>query len=41
MTNFIAKIYYMLIKNGLKTIDNVPASLRSKVQDLIDADGEE
>ena len=27
----MAKIYYNLIKNGLKTIDDVPAKLRAEV----------
>lgn len=39
----MAKIYYELIKKGLKTIDDVPANLRYEVQALLDADvkGEE
>lgn len=39
----MAKIYYELIKKGLKTIDDVPAKLRDEVQALLDADvkGEE
>ena len=39
----MAKIYYELIKKGLKTIDDVPANLRDEVQTLLDADnkGEE
>ena len=39
----MAKIYYELIKKGLKTIDDVPANLRDEVQALLDADvkGEE
>lgn len=32
----MAKIYYNLIKNGLKTIDDVPAKLRAEVQKLLD-----
>lgn len=34
----MAKIYYNLIKNGLKTIDDVPAKLRDEVQKLLDKD---
>lgn len=34
----MAKIYYNLIKNGLKTIDDVPAKLRTEVQKLLDKD---
>ena len=39
----MAKIYYELIKKGLKTIDDVPAKIRDEVQALLDADvkGEE
>ncbi len=32
----MAKIYATLIKKGLKTIDNVPVSLRNAVQTLLD-----
>ena len=31
----MAKIYYNLIKNGLKTIDDVPASIKEEVQKLL------
>ena len=34
----MAKIYYNLIKKGLKTIDDVPAKLKDAVQTLLDAD---
>lgn len=34
----MAKIYYNLIKNGLKTIDDVPTKLRDEVQKLLDKD---
>ena len=34
----MAKIYYNLIKKGLKTIDDVPAKLKDAVQALLDAD---
>lgn len=34
----MAKIYYELIKKGLKTIDDVPANLRDEVQALLDSD---
>lgn len=33
----MAKIYATLIKKGLKTIDDVPTSLRDAVQALLDA----
>jgi hypothetical protein len=31
----MAKIYYNLIKKGLKTIDDVPESIRAEVQKLL------
>ena len=31
----MAKIYYNLIKKGLKTIDDVPASIKEEVQKLL------
>lgn len=31
----MAKIYFALIKKGLKTIDDVPATLRDEVQRLL------
>lgn len=34
----MAKIYYDLIKDGLKAIDNVPARWKDAVQALLDAD---
>ena len=34
----MAKIYYNLIKKGLKTIDDVPEKMRAAVQALLDAD---
>ena len=34
----MAKVYYNLIKKGLKTIDDVPMVWRSEVQALLDAD---
>ena len=34
----MAKIYYNLIKKGLKTIEDVPQELRAVVQILLDAD---
>lgn len=34
----MAKIYYNLIKKGLKTIDDVPETIKADVQALIDAD---
>lgn len=34
----MAKIYYDLIKKGLKTIDDVPAKWREEVQRMLDED---
>ena len=34
----MAKIYYSLIKKGLKTIEDVPKRIRADVQALLDAD---
>ena len=34
----MAKIYANLIKNKVKTIDDVPSALRKAVQKLLDAD---
>lgn len=34
----MAKVYYNLIKKGLKTIDDVPMVWRDEVQALLDAD---
>ena len=34
----MAKIYYNLIKKGLKTIDDVPEKIRADVQALLDTD---
>ena len=34
----MAMIYYKLIKKGIKTIDQVPESIRAEVQALLDAD---
>lgn len=34
----MAKLYYDLIKKGLRTIDEVPMRWRADVQALIDAD---
>ena len=31
----MAKIYYNLIKKGIKTIDDVPESIRAEVQKLL------
>lgn len=36
----MAKIYYNLVKKGLKTIDEVPEKIRAEVQALLDADNE-
>jgi hypothetical protein len=32
----MAEVYYKLIKLGLKTIDDVPANLKTEVQELLD-----
>lgn len=32
----MAKIYYALIKKGIKTIEDVPEKLKEQVQKLID-----
>lgn len=34
----MAKIYYNLIKRGLKTIDDVPVKWRESVQAMLDKD---
>lgn len=34
----MAKVYANLIRKGLKTIDDVPESIRPAVQDLLDAE---
>ena len=36
----MAKIYYNLIKKGLKTIDDVPENIREDVQTLLDKDNQ-
>ena len=36
----MAKIYYNLIKKGLKTIDEVPENIRVEVQALLDGDNQ-
>lgn len=36
----MAKIYYNLIKKGLKTIENIPANIREDVQALLDVDNQ-
>lgn len=36
----MVRVYYDLIKKGLKTIDQVPAKIREEVQALLDADAE-
>lgn len=35
----MAKVYASLIKKGIKTIDDVPASLLDAVKAILDADG--
>lgn len=34
----MAKIYANLIKNGIKTIDDVPTNLKDEVQALLDGE---
>lgn len=34
----MAKIYYSLIKKGLKTIEDVPANLKEEVQNLLNSE---
>lgn len=34
----MAKIYFNLIKKGLKTLDDVPENLKQEVQELLDSD---
>ena len=34
----MAKIYYNLIKKGLRTIDKVPIKYRAEVQAILDAE---
>ena len=34
----MAKIYYNLIKKGLRTIDDVPERIRAEVKALLDAE---
>lgn len=34
----MAKIYYNLIKKGLRTIDDVPERIRAEVQALLDSE---
>lgn len=34
----MTKIYANLIKNGIKTIDDVPSALKEAVQTLLDAE---
>lgn len=34
----MAKIYYSLIKKGLKTIEDVPENLKEEVQTLLDSE---
>ena len=36
----MARVYYDLIKKGLKTINQVPEKIRTEVQALLDADAE-
>ena len=36
----MTKIYYNLIKKGLKTIDNVPLKWRDDVQAMIEAEAQ-
>ena len=34
----MAKIYYSLIKKGLKTIEDVPANLKEEVENLFNSE---
>lgn len=34
----MAKIYYSLIRKGLKTIEDVPETLKKEVQNLLDSE---
>lgn len=34
----MVKIYFELIKKGLKTLDDVPEKLRKQVRELLDSD---
>lgn len=34
----MAKIYYSLIKKGLKTIEDVPANLKEEVENLLNSE---
>lgn len=36
--DYLAKIYYNLIKSGAKTIDDVPDSLKDRVNNLLAKD---
>ena len=36
----MAKIYYNLIKKGIKTIDDVPETIKAEVQALLDGDNQ-
>jgi len=38
VTSDVAKIYYDLIKKGLRTIDDVPLRWRAEVQAMLDGD---
>ena len=35
----MAKIYYSLIKKGLKTIEDVPENLKEEVEALLESEG--
>lgn len=34
----MAKVYYELIKKGVKTLNEVPAKLKKQVQEMLEAD---
>lgn len=36
----MAKIYYDLIKKGLKTLDDVPQRIRAEVEKMLEEDAE-
>lgn len=40
LNNNIAKVYVSLIKKGLKTVDQVPASIKEQVKELLGENGD-
>ena len=41
MTTAMSKIYYELVKNGKRELNQVPKSLRKEVEDLLNEEAEE